>query len=119
MAIAEVYVTFKDKKQAVESQKEYVKFNLIKAIGYIERKFRKNKNTTKITSTTAINKLIPTSCNEARIVVERSIASDKFTALGIDACNCGNNALTASTVAIIFAPDCLLRTNTTAFLPLR
>ncbi|MEY9685690.1 hypothetical protein ABIF13_006464 [Bradyrhizobium elkanii] len=71
-----------------------------------------------MTSATAINSVISTSCSEARIVFERSIASVTSTAGETEAFSCGISPLTLSTILMMLAPGCRYTIITTAGLPL-
>ena len=51
--------------------------------------FRRNANTTRITSVTEIISVRSTSCNDARIVGVRSSTTASEMARGMDASNCG------------------------------
>jgi len=72
----------------------------------VARKFRRNANTTRITSRTASTKVRSTSCSEVRMVVDRSTASPMSIAGETEARNSGIRPFTASTVEMMLAPGC-------------
>ena len=72
----------------------------------VAERFRKNRNTTITTSPMASISSNSTSSTDARIVVVRSVSICTFTALGSDACSCGNSFLMRSTTLMMFAPGC-------------
>ena len=79
---------------------------------------RRKTKTTITTRMIEMTSVISTSCSEARIVVDRSTATERSIDGGIDACRDGNNAFTRSTVSMMLAPGCRLRITRTAGLPL-
>ena len=79
---------------------------------------RRNTNTTITTRMIEMISVTSTSCSEARIVVDRSTATERSTDGGIDACRAGNKAFMRSTVSMMLAPGCRLRITSTAALPL-
>ena len=68
------------------------------------RKLPRNRNTTRITSATAISKVISASCSVALMTGERSMARFSLTLAGRTACKAGNWALIALTVSMMLAP---------------
>ncbi|MNT44660.1 hypothetical protein D3C72_1811960 [compost metagenome] len=78
------------------------------------RKLPRNRNTTRITSATAISKVISASCSVALITGERSMARFSFTLAGNTACKAGNCALISLTVSMMLAPAWRLITSSTA-----
>ena len=78
------------------------------------RKLPRNRNTTRITSATAISRVISASCSVALITGERSMARFSCTLAGSTACKAGNWALIAFTVSMILAPAWRLTTSSTA-----
>ena len=68
--------------------------------------FRRNTNTTSTTSAMATRSVSSTSAMDARMVVLRSIITDRSMAPGIEARSWGSSAFTRSTVAMMFAPGC-------------
>ena len=81
------------------------------------RTLRRNRNTTRITSATAMTSVRSTSRSEARMPGVRSIITFMSIAAGIDARICGSTSLTRSIVSMMLAPGCLFRINITAALP--
>jgi len=78
------------------------------------RKLPRNRYTTRITSPTAMNKVISASCRVAVITGERSMARLSVTLAGSTACKAGNCALICRTVSMMLAPDWRLITSNTA-----
>ena len=72
----------------------------------VARTLRRNRNTTRITSTIEIISVRSTSCTDARIVVVRSSTIVKSIAAGIEAFSEGSAARMRSTVSMMFAPGC-------------
>ena len=70
----------------------------------VARTLRRNRNTTSVTRITAITSVISTSRSEARIVVVRSITTERSMPPAIDARSCGSSARTWSTVSMMLAP---------------
>ena len=70
----------------------------------VARQDRRNRLTTSTTSSVEISSATSTSSSEARIVRVRSLAIDSLMSPGSEACNFGNCALIASTVATMLAP---------------
>ena len=84
----------------------------------VARPLRKKRNTTSTTSDTEISSVRSTSRNEARMVVVRSIMTERSIALGIDARSDGRSAVTASTVSMMLAFGCRLMITSTDGRPL-
>ena len=84
----------------------------------VARPLRRNRNTTRITSATAMTSAFSTSLTEARRVGVRSDTISMSMAAGIDACNCGSRERTRSTASRMLAPGCLNTCSKMAGLPL-
>jgi len=82
------------------------------------RRSRRNSMTTMTTRQTEMNRVLPTSRSEARIVVLRSCATSSLISGGIAACSSGMAARMRSTVAMMLAPGCRLIISNTEGLPL-
>ena len=83
----------------------------------VARALRRNRNTTRVTRTTAITNVISVSLRLDRIVVLRSLAMVRFMSAGIAAMSCGIAAFTASTVSMMLAPGWRNRITSTAGWP--
>src|SRR3954467_2082014 len=79
----------------------------------VARTFRKNRNTTKITSMIEISRVRSTSYTDARMVVVRSSTVISVIAAGIDAFRAGKAVLMFSTVSMMLAPGWRNRINET------
>ncbi len=84
----------------------------------VARPLRKNANTTRITSPTAISKVRWVSASEERMVVLRSEAIHICTSPGSAAVSCGSVARTRSMASMMLAPGWRYRMTSTAGLPL-
>ena len=82
------------------------------------RTLRRNRNTTRMTSATAMTSVRSTSRSDARMPGVRSIITFMSIAAEIDARSCGSTARTRSSVSMMFAPGCLFRINNIDGLPL-
>ncbi len=83
----------------------------------VARTFRRNTNTTRITSRTEITSVRSTSCRDARITGVRSTMSDSVMLPGMEAWSWGSTALIRSAVSMMFAPGCRLMMMRTAGVP--
>ena len=72
----------------------------------VARRFRRNTNTTRITSPTEMASVRSTSCNDARMTGVRSITIDSDILPGSEASNWGKRARSRSTVSMMLAPAC-------------
>ncbi len=84
----------------------------------VARPLRRNRNTTMITSATAMHSVRSTSCSEARMVVVLSCVTVMSMAAGIEAFSCGSMARMLSTVSMMLASGCLVTEIRIAGLPL-
>ena len=82
------------------------------------RTLRRNANTTRITSTTAMTSVFSVSCSDCLMVFERSTATVRSTSPGSDAIRRGSSARTPSTAWMMFAPGWRDRITATPGLPL-
>ena len=82
------------------------------------RALRRNRNTTITTSPTATISVCSTSASEARMVVVRSLETDRSMSAGMEARSSGSMAFTRSTVSMMFAPGWRFRISRTEGLPL-
>ena len=82
------------------------------------RTLRRNANTTRMTSTTAMTSVFSVSCNDCLIVFDRSTATVRSTSPGSDAIRRGSSARTPSTASMMFAPGWRDRITATPGLPL-
>ena len=82
------------------------------------RALRRNRNTTRITSDTAMISVRSTSRSDARIDGVRSIITCMSIASGIEARSCGSTSRTRSSVSMMFAFGCLFRISSIDGLPL-
>jgi hypothetical protein len=83
----------------------------------VARGSRRNRNTTSTTSATESSSVRSMSDTDARIVWVWSRPMLMMMAGSILAASCGNAALMASTVLMMFAPGCLKMMSSAAFLP--
>ncbi len=84
----------------------------------VARPLRRNRNTTRITSATAINSARSTSTTEARSVGVRSDTMVRSMASGMDALSCGSKERTRATASRMLASGCLKICSRMAGLPL-
>ena len=82
------------------------------------RTLRRNANTTKMTSRTAITSVFSVSCSDCRMVFDRSTATVRSMSPGSEAIRRGSSARTPSTAWMMLAPGWRDRTTATPGLPL-
>ncbi|RMR92560.1 hypothetical protein ALP75_202598 [Pseudomonas syringae pv. actinidiae] len=70
----------------------------------VAESWRRNSAMTATTSNTAINRVISTSCSEARMVRVRSLSTDTSTVAGSISCKRGSSRWMRSTVSTMLAP---------------
>ena len=81
------------------------------------RALRRNTKTTKMTSATAMTRVLIVSASEPRMVIERSTTMVRSVSPGKDAISRGSSALTPSTAWMMLAPGSRKRMRPIAVLP--
>src|SRR5215469_16725761 len=84
----------------------------------VARTVRKNTNTTMITSTIDISRVLSMSLTDALTETVRSMTTESFIDGGIDDCRYGRMACTRSTVSMMLAPGCRKIASMTPSFPL-